>query len=119
MVESAIAGSSLGKGTECIDNFAARAVIEREGQNHPGIRTGGFAGFGHFVLHRSRQFVLAADVPQTDVIFVERADFGFQIAAQQTHQEIDFRLGTLLPVLFGKSIKGQRRNSDASGGFNS
>src|SRR6202521_93521 len=61
--------------------------------------------------------MLASDVFQADIIFVERLDFRFEIAAQKAHQEIDFRLRTLLPVFFGEGIKCQRRNSDARSGF--
>src|ERR1700686_5122099 len=61
--------------------------------------------------------MLASDVFQADIFFVERLDFGFEIAAQKAHQEIDFRLRTLLPVFFGEGIESQRRNPDARGGF--
>src|SRR3981081_4963103 len=61
--------------------------------------------------------MLASDVFQTDIIFVERLDFRFEIAAQKAHQEIDFRLRTLLPVFLGEGIERQRRNSDACRGF--
>src|SRR3981081_3496560 len=61
--------------------------------------------------------MLASDVFQTDIIFVERPDFRFKIAAQKAHQEIDFRLWTLLPVFLGEGIERQRRNSDACRGF--
>src|SRR5260370_24688334 len=61
--------------------------------------------------------MLAPDVFQSDIIFVERPDFRFKIAAQKAHQEIDFRLRTLLPVFFGEGVERQRRNSDACRGF--
>src|SRR6266481_5603031 len=61
--------------------------------------------------------MLASDVFQTDIIFVERLDFRFEIAAQKAHQKIDFRLRTLLPVLLGESVECQRRDSDARRGF--
>src|SRR5229473_2721752 len=61
--------------------------------------------------------MLASDVLQADIIFVERLDFRFEIAAQKAHQEIDFRLRTLLPVFLGEGIERQRRNSDARRGF--
>src|SRR6202158_3525568 len=61
--------------------------------------------------------MLAPDVFQSDIIFVERLDFRFKIAAQKAHQEIDFRLRTLLPVFLGEGIERQRRNSDACRGF--
>src|SRR4030081_778398 len=61
--------------------------------------------------------MLASDVFQADIIFVERLDFRLKIAAQKAHQEIDFRLRTLLPVLLGEGIERQRRNSDTCRGF--
>src|SRR6266849_4958597 len=61
--------------------------------------------------------MLTSDVFQTDVVFVERLDFRFEVAAQKAHQEIDFRLRTLLPVFLGEGIERQRRNSDARRGF--
>src|SRR5258707_13002238 len=61
--------------------------------------------------------MLASDVLQADIIFVERLDFRFEIAAQKAHQEIDFRLRTLLPVFLGEGIERQRRNSDARRGL--
>src|SRR6202051_1364690 len=61
--------------------------------------------------------MLASDVFQADIIFVERLDFRFKIAAQKAHQEIDFRLWTLLPVFLGEGVERQRRNSDACRGF--
>src|SRR5229473_4651544 len=61
--------------------------------------------------------MLASDVLQADIIFVERLDFRFEIAAQKSHQEIDFRLRTLLPVFLGEGVESQRRNSDARRGF--
>src|SRR5258708_34365905 len=61
--------------------------------------------------------MLASDVFQTDIIFVERLDFRFEIAAQQAHQKIDFRLRTLFPVFLGESVERQRGNSDAGRGF--
>src|SRR6266851_2383727 len=61
--------------------------------------------------------MLAPDVFQSDIIFVERLDFRFEIAAQKAHQEIDFRLRTLLPVFLGEGVESQRRNSDARRGF--
>src|SRR5258708_35055536 len=62
--------------------------------------------------------MLASDVFQADIIFVERLDFGFKIAAQKAHQEIDFRLRTLLPVFLREGVESQRRNSDTRRGFN-
>src|SRR5208337_5570752 len=61
--------------------------------------------------------MLAADVLQSDIVFVERLDFRLEIAAQKAHQEIDFRLGALFPVFLGESIERQRRNADAGRGF--
>src|ERR1700681_3516106 len=61
--------------------------------------------------------MLASDVFQTDIVFGESFDFRFEIAAQKAHQEIDFRLRTLLPVFLGEGIERQRRNSDACRGF--
>src|SRR3979411_3330431 len=61
--------------------------------------------------------MLASNIFQTDIIFVERLDFRFKIAAQKAHQEIDFRLRTLLPVFLGEGIERQRRNSDTCRGF--
>src|ERR1019366_8648601 len=62
--------------------------------------------------------MLAPNVFQTDIVFVERFDFRFEIAAQKPHQEVDFRLRALLPVFLGKGVERQRRNADARGGFN-
>src|SRR5260370_12032269 len=61
--------------------------------------------------------MLAPDVFQSDIIFVERLDFRFKIAAQKAHEEIDFRLRPLLAVFFGEGVERQRRNSDACRGF--
>src|SRR5260370_34661357 len=61
--------------------------------------------------------MLTSDVFQTDIVFGESLDFRFKIAAQKAHQEIDFRLRTLLPVFFGEGVERQRRNSDACRGF--
>src|ERR1039458_6789149 len=61
--------------------------------------------------------MLAPNVFQTDIVFVKRFDLRFEIAAQQAHEEIDFRLRTLLPVFLGKGVERQRRNADARGGF--
>src|SRR5271157_2405191 len=61
--------------------------------------------------------MLAPDVLQTDIVFGEGLSFRFEIAAQKAHQEIHFRLRTLLPVFFGEGVERQRRNSDARRGF--
>src|SRR5580700_5175330 len=61
--------------------------------------------------------MLASYVFEADIVFVERSDFRFEIAAQKLHQEIDFTLGTPLPVFFGKGVEGQRGNSYARGGL--
>src|SRR5260370_19610700 len=61
--------------------------------------------------------MLAPDVFQSDIILVERLDFRFEVAAQKAHQEIDFRLRTLLPVFLGEGVERQRRNSDACRAF--
>src|SRR5713101_1565563 len=61
--------------------------------------------------------MLTSDVFQTDVVFVERLDFRFEVAAQKAHQEIDFRLRTLLPVFLGEGIQRQCGDSDARRGF--
>ena len=62
--------------------------------------------------------MLPADVFQTDIVLVQRGYFRLQIAAEQAHEEIHFALGTLLPILFGKSIERERGNADAGRGFN-
>src|SRR5258708_37052451 len=61
--------------------------------------------------------MLTSDVCQADIVFGKSVDFRFEIAAQKAHQEIDFRLRTLLPVFLGEGIERQRRNSDARRGF--
>ena len=117
VIESAIAGRRLGERAERVDDFAARAVVERKRQNHAGIGAGRIARLGHFALHDFWQFMLAPDVSQPDVVVVERADFGFQVVAQKPHQEIDFRLRPLLPVLLGERVKRQRGNADPGRSF--
>src|SRR5260370_25221869 len=61
--------------------------------------------------------MLASDVFQADIIFVERLDFRFEVAAQEAHQKIDFRLRTLFPVFLGEGVERQCRNSDTGRGF--
>ncbi len=83
----------------------------------PGVAGRRFARPFHALLYVLRQFVLAADVFEADVVLVERGNFGLQVAAQQAHQKVDFALGALLPVFFGKSVKGERGDANACGGF--
>src|SRR6266849_956763 len=61
--------------------------------------------------------MLASDVFQADIIFVERLDFRFEVAAQEAHQKIDFRFWTLFPVLLGEGVERQGGNSDTGRGF--
>src|SRR5271169_3431813 len=61
--------------------------------------------------------MLTPNVFQADIIFVERLDFRLEIAAEKAHQEVDFRLGTLFPVLLGEGVERQSRNSYARRGF--
>ena len=61
--------------------------------------------------------MLASDVLQSDVVFVQGFDFRLEIAAEKAHEEIDFRFRTFLPVFFGERVERQGGNSDAGGGF--
>ena len=53
-----------------------------------------------------------ADVLQPHIIFVQRGHLLLQVAGEQLHEEINFGLGTSLPVLFRKRIQRERRNAD-------
>src|SRR5277367_2775287 len=61
--------------------------------------------------------MLTSDVFQANVILVEGINLCFEIAARQAHQEIDFCLRPLFPVLFREGIESQSRNSDTRRGF--
>src|SRR5271157_2184442 len=61
--------------------------------------------------------MLASDIFQADIVLVERLDLRLEIAAQKAHQEVDFRLRTLLPVFLGEGVERQRRYSNAGRGF--
>ena len=117
MVQTAVAGGGVHDGPKCVHQFGARAVVKRQGQHHAGIARRRIPRPCHLLLHRRRQLVLASDVFQANVVLVEGGDFGFQIAAQQAHQEIYFAAGTLLPVLFRKRIQRQPGNPNARRGF--
>ena len=117
MIQAAIARGRVHDRAERIHQFGACAVVERESQHHAGVVRCGLARPLHLLLHRGRQFVLASDVFQANIVLVQRGNFCFQIAAEQTHQEIDFAAGTLLPVLLGKRVQRERGNADAGRGF--
>ncbi len=113
MIQAAIAGRRFGHRTKGIDDLTARAVIERQCQNHPAITARRLARVLHLALHRFRQLMLPPDVFQANLIFVEGLDLRLEEAAEQAHQEVHFRPRTFLPVFFGERVERQCRNANA------
>ena len=79
--EAAISGCRLRQRAKRINDFAARAVVQSQRQQHSCIFRRCATCLFHFALYRFRQLALAPNVLQTNIIFVERFNLRFQIAA--------------------------------------
>jgi hypothetical protein len=101
--ESTIAGRRLHNRLKGIDQFRPRAVVQRQGHDHPRVLRRLLRCPGHSLLHLWRQFVDPPDVTKLDVVLIHQRNFVFQIGAQQRHQEAGFSLGTL-PIFRRKRI---------------
>src|SRR5713101_10019068 len=113
MLEAAILRGCVDHRAKGVDQFTARATVQRQCEHRASIVRRALARPGHALLHIFRQFVLPPDVLQTNIVFIQCWDFRLQIAAQQAHQEIDFALGTLLPVFFREGVERYSVNAGA------
>ena len=93
----------------------ARAVIERQRQHRAVVVRGGFGGPLHLFLHFGGQLVGAADISDAHIVVVHALDVVDQVGAQQTHEEVDFGLGTAQIVLEREGVERQPRQVDARG----
>jgi hypothetical protein len=96
-----------------VDDFSTRAVIESERERGAGVALGLLGGPAHGVLNFIGQLGDAADVGDADVVVVHPPDVGYQIGAQQAHEEADFRFRPAKAVLKRKGVEGQPGKIDA------
>src|SRR5258708_29805197 len=113
MLEAAILRGCVDHGAKGVDQFTARAIVQCQCEHRASIVRCALARPGHALLHIFRQFVLPPDILQTNIVLIQCRDFRLQIAAQQAHQEIDFALGTLLPVFFREGVERYSVNAGA------
>src|SRR6202034_2167543 len=113
VIKAAVPRRRVHDGAERVHQFAARAVVQRQRQHHTGVPRRRLARPGHALLYVVGKFVLSPNIFQADIVLVQGGNFRLQIAAQQSHQKVDFAFRALLPVLLGKGVERERRNANA------
>ncbi len=100
-----------------IDQFRSAAVIQCQGQCGPCVVPGRVGRPAHTLPHLVRQLVRTSHVLDAHVVIVHALHIVREVAFQQPHQKIHFRLWPLQVVLQGESVEGQPRQTDAGRGF--
>ena len=79
--DAPVAGGRANNVIKGVHQLGACAIIQGQGKHHAGILSGGVACPSHALLYLLRQLLLAPDILQPDVVFLQPGQLLFQIAS--------------------------------------